>query len=111
VPNNQDFSELKNIKTIKISPLGWTNPITIEYGIGYPEYHEGPFYYWRIEGTEHTFIIPVSRLDFLSSGDYGIHFTEALCCFRADYLEWKKKNFSAPWMREYKSQFSRFIQD
>ena len=111
MPNSCDFSNLKNVRTIKINSEGWITPILIEYGIGYPETEDSPHYYWRIRGTDHTFIIPMARLDYISSGDYGKHFSEALEGFRADFFEWKRTGFSAPWMQEYRDQFSKYIED
>jgi hypothetical protein len=33
MPNNYDFSKLENVQTIKIEPIGWITPITIEYAL------------------------------------------------------------------------------
>lgn len=107
MPNNYDFSTLQNIKTIEINPNGWINPLTIEYGIGD---QLGPTCFWKVKETKHTFVIPILRLDFISSGDYGKHFTEVLESFRnKDYAQWKEVNFITPWMQEYESDYRRFI--
>ena len=107
MPNNYDFSKLREIKELEINPAGWINPLAIEYGTGD---QLGPTCFWRVKGTKHTFVIPVLRLDYISSGDYGKHFTEVLEKFRKeDYASWKRENFSAPWMREYEADYKRFV--
>ena len=107
MPNNYNFSTLRSIKTVKINPLGWINPIEIEYGIGD---QLGPTYFWRVKGTKHTFLIPVLRLDFISSGDYAKHFSEVLQNFATeDYKSWKEAEFKTGWMQEYKKDYGRYI--
>lgn len=107
MPYNYDFSILRNVKTVEANPKGWINPLTIEYGIGEGA---GPTYYWRVKGTNHTFVIPVLRLNFISSGDYVKHFEEVLEKFKEnDYEDWRNKGFSAGWMREYKTEFGNYI--
>lgn len=105
MPNNADFTKLEAIHTIDIQPNGWV-PLTIEYGISDDAL---PTYYWRVKGTQHTFTIPVIRLDFLSSGAYDKHFEKTLEFFREDYLEWIKNNANLQWVQEYREQFSKFI--
>jgi hypothetical protein len=103
MPNNVDFSKLENINTVEINPNGW-KPLTIEYGIN------NVFEYcWRIKGTTHTFTIPIIRLDFISSGNYGEHFKTVLETFREDYIKWKDEGFIYEWSREYRDQYSRYI--
>jgi len=107
MPNNYDFSTLNDIKTVEINPNGWINPLTIEYGTGE---HMISSCFWRVKGTKHTFEIPISRLDFISSGDYGRHFTEVLESFQEnDYIKWKEGGFVSDWMREYEAEYRRFI--
>ena len=107
MPNNYNFSTLNDVKTLEINPNGWVNPLTIEYGTGD---QLGPTCFWRVKGTKHTFVIPVLRLNFISSGDYGKHFTEVLESFRErDYTQWKEVGFEAGWMREYESNYRKFI--
>ena len=111
MPHNFDFSKIEHIKTVEINPIGWINPLQIEYGV-YEDFHVHgglPSYYWRIKGTNHTFVIPISRLDFISSGDYKKHFEDVLENFREDYISWKEEDFQTEWQKEYKGQFSRFI--
>jgi hypothetical protein len=107
MPNNQDFNELKNIKTIELTVDGWISPIFVEYAISV--YGGIPSYFWRVKGTLHTFVIPVSRLDFLSKGNYAKHFQETLEDFREDYLSWSKEGFKQGWMSEYQQQFYKYI--
>ena len=111
MPHNFDFKQFENIKTIEVTPEGWISPLYVEYTIGAKEeeFSGNPSYYWRVKGTQHTFIIPVSRLDYVSSGDYKTHFEDALETFREDYLSWKEQGFPANWAREYREQFYRFI--
>jgi len=110
MPNNFDFSELKNVKTMEVNPQGWINSLIVEYGI-YDDIavYGKPIYYWRVKGTKHTFTIPVMRMDYLSSGNYKKHFEDALEAFREDYLSWKEAGFATDWAREYERQFSKYI--
>lgn len=106
MPNNYDFSKLPFVKEMTVNPIGWVNPLIIEYGIGeYPE----PSYFWRVKGTNHTFVIPVKRLNYITLGNYDKHFEEALRVFREDYLEWAEQGFCVDWMQEYRKEYSRFI--
>ena len=109
MPNNVDFSKIKNKKFLTIYELeGWKNPLIIEYGI---DLFDGlPSFYWKIKDTKHTFIIPVKQMEFLSKGNYEKHFKEVLQKFREDYIEWGEEyDFEADWMQEYRDQYSRFI--
>jgi hypothetical protein len=110
MPHNFDFSKLKNIKTIEISPKGWISPLYVEYGI-YTGAETGEIssYFWRVKGTSHTFVIPISRMDYLSSGDYKKHIENVLEVFKEDYLLWNTEGFIHEWSREYRDQYSRYI--
>ena len=107
MPHNIDFTTITNIKILETNPEGWINPLIIEYGLGL--HYNNPAYHWRVKGTTHTFVIPIARLEFLSSGDYAQHFSEALKNFRIDYLDWKINNFSEKWMEEYRDEYRKFI--
>ena len=107
MPYNHDFSSIKNIRKAGINPEGWINPIFVEYGIGL--HGNMPSYFWRVQGTQHTFVIPVLRMNFLSSGEYEKHFQEVLQKFRDDYIEWSREGWQTGWSREYRNQFSRYI--
>jgi len=113
MPNNFEFSKLKDVKTMEVNPEGWVTPLHVEYGvsddINAGVYGDIPSYYWRVKGTTHTFVIPIIRIDFLSSGDYKKHFENALETFREDYISWKNEGFITEWARDYRKQFSRLI--
>ena len=110
MPNNFDFSKLKNIKEKYVEVIGWTTPLFVEYGMSDCfEVHSIMSYCWRVKDTQHTFVIPVLRMDFLSSGDYKKHFENVLENFREDYIIWKEEGFNTDWGREYQDQYSRFI--
>jgi hypothetical protein len=110
MPHNFDFSKLKDIKTAEVNPRGWITPLYIEYGItDDPEVQGMLSYCWRVKGTLHTFIISVTRMNFLSAGDYKKHFEYVLEGFKEDYISWKEEGFVTDWSREYEKQYSRFI--
>jgi hypothetical protein len=106
MPNDYDIGKLKNIKIMETTPNEWVAPLFIEYGVHYDYI---PMIYWRVKGTQHTFTIPMQRLDFLSSGNYKEHFERALEVFRDDYLQWSKDNFDIDWKQDYEKQFNKFI--
>ena len=111
MPNNLDFTKLIDVKTIEVNPANWISPLYVEYGIQEenPIYGGVSCYCWRVKGTQHTFIIAVARIDYVSSGDYKKHFENALEVFREDYIEWKNEGFIHEWARDYRNQFSKFI--
>lgn len=107
MPNNRDFSKIKDIKTIKVNPNGWISPLYVEYGQAF--YDAAPAFFWRVKGTRHTFVIQVTRMDFLSQGDYVKHFNESLEVFAEDYKEWAAENFIYEWQKEYRDQYAEYI--
>jgi hypothetical protein len=107
MPHVYDFSKLTIIQQMKVHPKGWVEPLFVEYGMGI--HGTTPSYFWRVKETNHTFVIPVLRMNFLSSGDYGKHFDEYLEGFRQEYLEWKSEGFYVPWMKEYQEIYRNFI--
>ena len=107
MPNYYDFNKLDNIKEIRVCPEGWVDSLIVEYGIDY--YKENLSYYWRVKGTQHTFIIPVIRMDYLTEGEYVIHFEEVLEVFREDYKKWASEGWNTEWMQAYRRDFSKFI--
>ncbi len=110
MPYNFDFSKLENIKTVEIQLSGWISPLYIEYGLyNGPEVGEVPSYCWRVKGTQHTFVIPTLRMDFLSGGDYKKHYEKTLEVFREDYITWAEQGFISEWAREYERQFNKYI--
>lgn len=106
MPNFYDFSKIKNVNEVQINPVGWVNPLTIEYGIG--DYSDISCF-WRIKGTEHTFVILVKRLDYISKGEYDKHFEEVLAAFREDYISWAREGFYAKWMQDYRDQYGKYV--
>ena len=92
---------------MEVHPQGWVEPLFVEYGMGV--HGSTPSYFWRVKGTKHTFVIPVMRMNFLSSGDYEKHFNEALESFREDYIDWKNQGWITEWQQEYRRDFSKFI--
>jgi len=106
MPNNYDFSKLENVKTIEINPKGWNGKITIEYGV---DFILSSDYFWRVKGTQHTFVIPVSRMNYISSGDYEKHFQDVLEKFAEEYKDWEREGFNISWMQEYEEQYTNFI--
>lgn len=109
MPHIFDFDKLNKVSTVDVYPEGWVHPVTVEYGMALDG--DTPAYFWRLKGTRHTFVIPAMRLNFLSSGNYAEHFTEALRGFREDYLQWKKYGFPAEWMQQYRDEYSRHIHE
>lgn len=107
MPNNYDFSRLQDIKVVEVDPEGWTSPLYVEYGNGF--HGDVPAYFWRVKGTEHTFVIPILRMGYLSQGNYEKHFQETLEVFQKDYKGWSEEGWSSDWSLEYKKQYSSFI--
>lgn len=107
MPHIFDFNKLSNVKQIRLKLEGWIDPLFVEYGIG--QYKDLNSYFWRVKGTNHTFVIPTTRINYLSSGNYDTHFKKVLSVFRQDYMEWKANNFSADWMQEYRKEFGQHI--
>jgi len=107
MPKQCDFSILENVQQIEVNPIGWINPIVVQYGVG--NHVEALSYFWRVKGTEHTFIIPIVRMNFISEGNYATHFEEVLEEFREDYKKWASEGFYTEWMQAYRGEFSKFI--
>jgi len=107
MPYEYDFDNLQMVREMEVHPKGWVEPLFVEYGMGVQV--STPSYFWRVKGTKHTFVIPVLRMNFLSSGDYEKHFNEALETFREDYLDWASQGFSVEWMQEYRRDFAKYI--
>lgn len=110
MPNNFDFSEIKDLTIIEVNPDGWVKPLFIEYGtLNDIKIFGKMSYYWRVKGTTHTFVIPTVRMDYLSGGNYKQHFKDVLEIFREDYINWEKEGFITKWSKEYFNQYSKFI--
>ena len=107
MPYKFDFSD-STINTIEVEVEGWISPLYVEYIL--KQVDQLPLScYWRVKNTTHTFSIPLTRLDFISKGNYDEHFSTALSTFREDYLEWKESNFGEQWMQEYRNEYYKFI--
>lgn len=93
-------------KTLNLEIEGWEK-LTIHYSI---EWISNVSYLcWKINETEHVFRIP-TRIVYENHGlNYAEHFSLTLKVFREDYLEWKKVNFSEPWMQKYQKMFNHLI--
>lgn len=107
MPYIHDFSDIKGIRKTIINPKGWVQPLVVEYGISL--YGSTPAYFWRVSGTQHTFVIPLVRMNFISAGKYEEHFTQVLEKFREDYIEWANDGYSEKWMQEYRDMYKRYI--
>lgn len=113
MPNIFDFSNcLGEIYSIKVYPVGWVNPVTVEYATAKAHKYDTQLsVVWRVKGTTHTFTIYEQKLNILSKGDYKKHFEEALTNFRLDYLRWFKEDEfrDAGWKYEYQEQYGQLI--
>lgn len=108
MPNIKDFSELTGRGTFEVEVNKWKNPLTIEYGYGY--INSLMFFFWRVEGTTHTFRISYYELMLDCQGDYEKHVKEFLPQFRQEYLGWIYGGLQADWMREYHEQYKNFVE-
>lgn len=113
MPHNFDFSNCNDeIKTVVVNPVGWRNPITIEYSTAHAHKYDTMLsVVWRVKGTSHTFTIYERRLNVISNANYKKHFEEALEAFREDYLSWfsDTKYAAADWKYEYEQQYKGLI--
>lgn len=107
MPNYLDTSSFDNVKELEINPIGWINPITIKYTF---KEHGVLSCLWWVKGTTHVFIIPTSRLNIISNGDYADHFKDFLEKFASEeYKEWKNSGFNTEWKYEYYKVYNNFI--
>jgi hypothetical protein len=113
MPFNFDLSAVKDKPSeVKVNPIGWRNPITVEYVIAQAHpYDTTVSVIWRVKGTEHCFTIGEQKLNQISHANYPKHFEEVLANFRIDYLHWFTNPLykDADWKYEYERQFSKFI--
>jgi hypothetical protein len=107
MPNNYNFDGIRDLRTVEVNPQGWISPLFVEYGSDL--YGGIPSYFWRVKGTQHTFLIPILRMDFISKGEYVKHFNEILEAFREDYIGWSKEGWYAEWMQQYREDYRSFI--
>ena len=107
MPNNANWTEIKNRGELEVSPEKW-KPLTIEYG--YRNLNGVLFFWWRVKETQHTFTIQFSQLNELSNGDVQEHIKTFLENFREDFIGWCTSGLQEKWMREYYEQYKSFIE-
>lgn len=113
MPFNFDISKSSDTPIeVQVNPVGWVNPITIEYVIAQAHHYDMTVsVIWRVKGTTHCFTISEQKLNQISHANYQKHFEEVLTNFRIDYLNWftDPRYKDAKWKYEYERQFSKFI--
>lgn len=100
------------IKEVKVNPVGWVNPVTVEYIIAQAhKYDTTVSVIWKVKGTQHCFTIGEQKLNILSHANYPKHFEEVLRNFRIDYLNWfsDPEYKDAEWKYDYQRQFGNLI--
>ena len=107
MPFVKDFNELSGRGSFELKVTGW-KPLTIEYGYAY--LNNLLNWYWRIQGTEHTFWMPYHEIMQQTGGIYDKHIQTFLEGFRTEYLGWAYSGFTEKWMRDYHEQYKHFIQ-
>jgi hypothetical protein len=108
MPFVKDFSTLRGRGTIELEVPKWSSPLYVEYGYDYISTQL--YFFWRVQGTSHTFRLAYPDLMQLSGGDYEKHIAGFLKDFRLEYLGWVNAGFSEPWMREYHEEYKNFIE-
>ena len=94
-------------KIAVISPEGWTNNLTIQYGISV---HAGVSYLcWKINETDHVFRIQAAIVYEKHGLNFSDHFMLTLKIFREDYKSWESLGFPEDWMKRYEKVFSMLI--
>ena len=107
MPFRQNFDDLYGLGTMEVQPSGWIK-LTIEYGYGFISRQQN--FYWRVEGTEHTFRISLQTLNEHSKGNYEEHIEYVLENFRSEYLSWAAQGFPESWMVEYHFEYRNFVE-
>ena len=105
--NNEDWEDIKSRGELEAQPNKW-KPLIIEYG--YKNLNGLLFFCWRVQGTQHTFVIKFNQLNDLSKGDVPKHIEDFLETFREDWLKWVAGGLKEPWMREYYEQYKHYIE-
>ncbi len=105
--NNEDWEDIKSRGELEAQPNKW-KPLIIEYG--YKNLNGLLFFCWRVQGTQHTFVIQFNQLNDLSKGDVPKHIEDFLETFREDWLKWVAVGLKEPWMREYYEQYKHYIE-
>jgi hypothetical protein len=107
MPNIVDFNSLTARGSFGIKVPQW-KPLTIEYGYGY--INNLMQWYWRVQGTTHTFRMSYAEIMEITNGKYDEHVQEFLEGFRKEYLGWAYGGFTEKWMREYHEQYKNLIE-
>jgi hypothetical protein len=108
MPFVKDFSTLRGRGTIELEVPKWSSPLYIEYGYDYISAQL--YFFWRVQGTSHTFRIGYLELMELSNGDYEKHIFGFLKSFRIEYLSWINSGLKEQWMQEYYQEYKNFIE-
>ena len=106
MPYHKDFEELHNRGYFKLEPEGWRH-LTIEFG--YDEIGEALYFFWRIEGTRHTFKKPISAINKETGGDYASGISEFLESFSKEILGWAMQKPTPEWAKEYINEYNNWI--
>ena len=97
-----DIKDAYNTKKINIEVPGW-KPLVAIYGLY--RVSEQIYILWNIEGTDHTFAVPIEFVYKKNAGEISVHIMETLKVFREDLLSWRKENLPEEWMRKYNYEF------
>jgi len=101
-----NLEHLEFDKKIELTVPGWKK---IEIVYAFRMYSGISWLVWKVSDTEHIFEIQHSTVIMNHGTDLKDHFILTLKVFREDYLEWKKQDFSEPWMVSYQHQFENLI--
>lgn len=109
MPFKYDWDEAGEISSIEVNNIeGWKD-LTIEYT--YVLFNLGTIdIYWRIKGTDHTFVAKDS--DFFKFTSPREYFKSSLSQFKSELLEWARdinNGEGAPWMGEYILMFKDYV--
>jgi len=108
MPFVKDFSTLEGTGTFDIIVPKWKSPLIIEYGYEYV--NRVLFFFWRVQGTRHTFKISTIDVLHLADNDYEGHIQTFLEDFRVEYLGWIYQGLPETWMQEYHEEYKHFVE-
>jgi hypothetical protein len=108
MPLYKDFSTLAGRGSLELEVPGWREKLVIEFG--YEDISRASYLHWRIQGTEHTFMISYYDIMSETQGRYEEHFRWFLQDFRKEYISWIYEGLSEPWMREYHEQYKYLVE-
>jgi hypothetical protein len=95
----------ENRKKVTVDVENW-KPLLIEYGL--LKISKQVYLLWNVNGTNHTFNIPLSIVLKHHSGNYIEHFKLTLNQLRDDLIIWKNEIQKEDWMLYYLEEFSKF---